>query len=216
MLPGIKPGAPESLIRGATSAHNDCPRDRFGCVPHSRTPDWSRKGRSPGTEVSVKVALRLTLAAIGLLAVASTFVHPVGPIKGQRTTGPLMAGAATNPAITRVLERSCQNCHSERTHWPWYSYVAPMSWLIENDVYGGRSHMNLSRWEIYTAEQQVELLTKMGVEVRNRRMPLPKYLQLHPESRLSDDEVRQVYEWVRSERRRLRTAAESKSKTATD
>jgi hypothetical protein len=75
--------------------------------------------------------------------------------------------------------------------------------------------MNLSQWDTYTVDQQADLLTKLGVEVRNRRMPLPKYLQLHPASRLSDREVEQLYAWAHRERRRLRTAAES-SKTPTD
>jgi hypothetical protein len=76
--------------------------------------------------------------------------------------------------------------------------------------------MNLSRWDAYTADQQVDLLTAIGVEVRNRQMPLPKYLQLHPLARLSDDEVKQIYEWVHSERRRVRIGIESRPKTPTD
>ena len=118
-----------------------------------------------------------------------------------------------NPGVTRIFERSCQNCHSERTDWPWYSYVAPLSWLIESDVHAGRSHMNLSRWQDYTVDQQVELLTKLAVEVRNRRMPLPKYLQLHPEARLSNRDVEELYRWAHGERQRLRHAANSTART---
>ena len=76
--------------------------------------------------------------------------------------------------------------------------------------------MNLSHWDTYTADQQIELLTKMGVEVRNRRMPLPKYLQLHPEAKLSDETMEQLYDWAHSERQRLRATIESKQKTRTD
>jgi hypothetical protein len=164
----------------------------------------------------VKTVLRSSVIAMGLLGVAASFVHPFGPVKGQRSTGPLLAGAETNPAIVRAFERSCQNCHSERTDWPWYSYVAPLSWFIENDVHRARSHMNLSRWQVYTVDQQVELLTKLGTEVRNRRMPLPKYLQLHPEATLSDHDVEQLYTWAHSERQRLKAAADSKPRTPTD
>lgn len=76
--------------------------------------------------------------------------------------------------------------------------------------------MNLSRWDTYTADQQAELLTKLGVEVRNRRMPLPKYLRLHPDARLSDAAAEQLYVWAHSERRRLRIGVDSKSKAPTD
>jgi cytochrome c len=81
-----------------------------------------------------------------------------------------------------------------------------MSWMIENDVQHGRSHMNLSHWNGYNAEQQQEILSKMSVLVRNRAMPLPRYLLLHPEAKLSDAEIGYLYQWARSERKRLKAS----------
>jgi hypothetical protein len=167
-------------------------------------------------EMPVKLILKSGVIVTGLLACVSSLVHPYGSVKNTRSSAPLLAGAEATPELTRALERSCQNCHSDRTEWPWYSYLPPVSWLVEKDVADGRSHMNLSHWEGYTADQQVELLTKIGVELRNRRMPLPKYLKLHPEARLSDEEVAQLNAWAHSERRRVRANNEAKSKTPTD
>jgi hypothetical protein len=62
----------------------------------------------------------------------------------------------------------------------------------------------------------VELLTKVGVEVKNRQMPLPKYLNLHPQARLSNDEVVRLYTWAQGERRRLRASIQPKSKAPAD
>jgi Haem-binding domain len=63
------------------------------------------------------------IAFAGVLAVVSAFLHPFGPkINSAR---PLLSGADVDPALVRILEKSCQNCHSKRTEWPWYSYVAP-------------------------------------------------------------------------------------------
>ena len=163
----------------------------------------------------MKKILGAGLSAICLLSLAGSFVHPYGPVKHQSSNEPLLSGATNAIAIREVMARSCGNCHSERTEWPWYSYVAPLSWLVEKDVVTGRSHMNLSRWSSYPLEQQIELLTQLGVEVRNRRMPLPNYLRIHPDARLSDDEVNQLYLWSRNERRRLRNLAASRP-TATD
>jgi hypothetical protein len=64
-----------------------------------------------------------------------------------------------------------------------------MSWMIEKDVSSARIHMNLSRWQDYTVEQRIDLLTGMAVEVRNRKMPLPKYLNIHSEARLSAEDI---------------------------
>jgi hypothetical protein len=151
---------------------------------------------------------------IAMLAVCSTLVHPSGAIKAQRSDKPLLLDSSFDPQVQRTIERSCQNCHSEKTEWPWYSYVAPLSWMIENDVKQARSHMNLSRWNGYNAEQQQEILSKMSVLVRNRAMPLPRFLLLHPESKLSDAEVAYLYQWARGERKRLKAAATEASATS--
>jgi len=76
--------------------------------------------------------------------------------------------------------------------------------------------MNLSRWDAYTVDHQIDLLTKLAVEVRNRRMPLLKYVRLHPEAKLSDAEVEQLYVWAHSERQRLKNVVGSKPKMPTE
>jgi len=159
-------------------------------------------------EKSVKKLFQAVLISLtGFLALASVFVHPFGAVKARTSTTPLLAGTTVDPTVVRIMERSCQSCHSERTDWPWYSYVAPMSWLVENDVRNGRSHMNLSHWDEYTLEKQQEILTELSAVVRSRRMPLPRYLQLHPGAKLSDAEIDQIYQWARGERRRLKSIA---------
>ncbi len=164
----------------------------------------------------VETLIKSGLIVAVLLGLMCSFIHPYGPVKSLKSDKPLLDGVAINPAVAQVLERSCQNCHSERTKWPWYSYIAPISWLIEKDVQDRRSHMNLSRWEAYTPDEQVEILTELGVEVRNRRMPLPQYLRLHPDAKPSDDDVQQLYSWAHRERRRLQTPVDPTPKIPTD
>jgi hypothetical protein len=90
-----------------------------------------------------------------------------------------------------------------------------MSWMIEKDVHGARTHMNLSRWQDYTVEQRIDLLTRLAVEVRNRKMPLPRYVTMHSEARLSDEDVQQLDSWAHRERTRVRSA-DAKGRTSTD
>ena len=143
----------------------------------------------------------IVLLGFTLLTASSVLVHPFGAIKAQGSSKPLLLDATFDPQIEKIVERSCQNCHSDRTEWPWFSYLAPISWMIENDVQRGRSHMNLSHWNGYSPEKQQKILAEMSMLVRNRAMPLPRYLLLHPEAKLSDAEVTYLYEWARSERR---------------
>ena len=148
----------------------------------------------------------IALSGAILVFFLAAIVHPSGRVKSAASSEPLLIGAQIDPQVRMIVERSCQNCHSEKTTWPWYSYVPPISWLIEKDVRQGRSHMNLSQWETYSIEQRRDILGELVPIVRNRRMPLPKYLLLHPGAKLSDSEIEQITRWARSERKRLKMA----------
>ena len=139
-----------------------------------------------------------------LWALVSLLVHPLRHDISDRASAPLLPGAEIDPSVANVFSRACINCHSEKTRWPWYSQVAPASWLVEDDVKRARKHLNLSRWDgLGTAEQRV-LLTAIATVIENREMPPRRYVLLHPEAKLSADDSVQVIEWTRDERRRLR------------
>lgn len=84
------------------------------------------------------------------------------------------------PRTRELFSRVCKNCHSNQTDWPWYSFVAPASWLVQRDVEEGRSHFNVSEWgrEENHGDEAADLL-------RNGEMPPWFYLLAHPEARLS-------------------------------
>src|SRR6185437_6290709 len=132
------------------------------------------------------------------------FVHPFGNARVADGSKQLMSSAEIAAPVLDLLQRSCQNCHSERTTWPAYSHVAPISWLIEKDVQDGRSHWNMSKWDQYSLDDREHILSQVGPMVRNKKMPLPQYLLMHPEATLSDAEAELLYEWSRQERKRLK------------
>jgi hypothetical protein len=100
--------------------------------------------------------------------------------------------------VAAILQRACRDCHSEKTHWPWYSSVAPMHWLMAADVYGGRDHLNLSRWGRYSAEERTERLIGICEMVAGNKMPLWYYKPIHPSAWLSEHDKKTVCEWVKS------------------
>jgi hypothetical protein len=142
-------------------------------------------------------------AVVAVLAMAAlSLVHPWGNL-GSSNGAAILAGATAPDEIRNLLPRKCGDCHSNNTRWPLYSKIAPVSWLIEHDVHEGRQHMNLSLWEQYSIASRIDLLAKMGSQVRQGKMPLPRYLQLHPEARLSDSERKLIQDWTKVERKRL-------------
>jgi hypothetical protein len=146
------------------------------------------------------------LVSILLIAVASFAIHPFGNIKTapRPSNRQLFSGAQIEPPVLSIMQRSCQNCHSVETTWPWYSYVAPVSWLVEKDVRDGRKHFNMSRWSEYTADDRIEILSGIATQVHNKDMPLPQYVLMHRDAKLSDADIDAIYQWARNERKRLK------------
>jgi hypothetical protein len=99
---------------------------------------------------------------------------------------------ATKP----ILHRACYNCHSNETMWPWYSSVAPVSWLLGSDVSEGRSHLNFSEWGTYDSGTRSHKLRNIAEEVQSGDMPPWYYSIVHRDSRLSPSEREQILTWV--------------------
>lgn len=101
--------------------------------------------------------------------------------------------------VMHLLRRSCYDCHSNETSWPWYSRVAPARWLVHHDVLEGREHLNFSTWNRYDAEQRAEKLEELVEEVHEGKMPPWFYTPLHPGSGLSDPERAVLERWARAQ-----------------
>lgn len=145
----------------------------------------------------LKIALFLLSACIVVMSLATM------PTKSTAPGIAILSSAQIAPNVRAILERSCQDCHSEATHYPWYSYVAPVSFLIRSDVIRGREHLNLSRWSEYSLVRKERSLSEIANQVKDRDMPLPKYTLIHRNARLSDADIEAVFNWTQSERLRL-------------
>ena len=99
--------------------------------------------------------------------------------------------------MRKILERSCYDCHSNRTRWPWYSHVAPVSWMVARDVHRGRKELNFSDWPVFDFEDQEHLLADIAKDVERGKMPLWNYAMIHKDARLSAEDRRRVADWAR-------------------
>jgi hypothetical protein len=105
-----------------------------------------------------------------------------------------------DPKTAAILDRSCVDCHSNKTRWPWYSNVAPVSWFVIDHVDHGRSHLNFSEWGKYDRQEQRALLTDICKEVKQGTMPLSSYTPLHPGSKLTLEDIHTVCDWANGQR----------------
>jgi len=102
--------------------------------------------------------------------------------------------AAINPQVRAVLDRSCQDCHSSRTTWPWYSHVAPVSWIVSKHVSEGRELLDFSEWTNRPPSEDVRKM--MCGAVSEGRMPLPEYTMIHRHAKLSKQDVEMICDWA--------------------
>lgn len=133
--------------------------------------------------------LGIVIVFLGMQAVRPERINP--PVKSDYT---LAAQYEVPGEVMGILERACGDCHSNRTRWPWYSHVAPASWLLADHVKDGRRHFNL---DDFTEEMSLKDVCQ---EIRVGSMPLKGYLLLHPEAKLSGAEIQTVCAWTREAR----------------
>ena len=108
----------------------------------------------------------------------------------------LVARLSPPQNVAAVLDRSCRDCHTNETTWPWYSRVAPASWLLVHDVKEGRAHLNFSEWGKLNQRRAARKLEEVCEEVRSGAMPLGKYTLLHPSAKLQPAEVEAICGWT--------------------
>ena len=130
-----------------------------------------------------------------LLVIAAVLVL-IQLVPLPRTNPPVVADFDGPPEVEAILRRSCYDCHSNETAWSWTAYVAPVSWLVVRDVHRARDEYNLSEWGAMDAEDRAELPAEMVEKVADGEMPLPAYLLIHPEARVSDADLAVLRAWA--------------------
>ena len=103
----------------------------------------------------------------------------------------IQAQAGTSSALAAVLDRSCRDCHSNNTVWPWYTHVAPLSWLMARGVVEGRKALNFSEWAAYPPAAQRTLLSASCDDASSGKMPGP-YALVGPETKLSPQDIETI------------------------
>jgi hypothetical protein len=149
---------------------------------------------------------KILVWSVGILFVVFLLIQVKRPNRTNPPVNPSLvytAHLSVPNNVDSMLRRACFDCHSNETHWPWYTNVAPVSWLIAQDVEEGRKHLNFSEWGTLKKGRMIKKLADIDGEVSDKSMPLPKYLKLHPEAVLTDADRDRLSKWVTGEGNRL-------------
>jgi hypothetical protein len=100
------------------------------------------------------------------------------------------------PNVKSILKTSCYDCHSNETTWPFYSYIAPISWIVARDVSLGREELNFSEWNKLDNDKKNHKKEEIVEEISLDSMPVPIYLITHPSAMLSNEEKIILKHWA--------------------
>jgi len=117
----------------------------------------------------------------------------------DRTNPSEIADSEIPDEVKTILMAKCYDCHSNESHWPWYSYIAPVSWWVADHVHDGRRHVNFSIWDTYSSDKQEEKLGETYDEILDEFMPLKSYLITHPDAKVTEDEFTTIELWLDGE-----------------
>ncbi|TGN18472.1 heme-binding domain-containing protein [Leptospira idonii] len=101
-----------------------------------------------------------------------------------------------SPEVISVLKKSCYDCHSNRTEWPLYSYIFPVSYFVKHHVDEGRDELNFSHWENLSPKKKATAAYSIIEEIEEGEMPLTSYTLIHRNAVLSEKEVELLKEWA--------------------
>src|SRR5471030_1511227 len=151
----------------------------------------------------MKKKLKWIFVALLAAFVLLQFTNP--PRTNPPVVRDLMATNAPPPQVAAMLHAACYDCHSSETTWPWYSRVAPMSWLIANDVRDGRENLNLSDWP-NDPVRAAKRLENMSEIIGYGDMPPKKYTAIHTDARLTESQLKEMTGWLDAEAARLKAS----------
>ncbi len=140
--------------------------------------------------------IALLILVVGLLV--SQFFSPTYNDGEIYEANDMFSLEVASPAVTDILQSACYDCHSNKTEYPFYAKISPVSFWIQGHIDHGKEHLNFSEWARYSPGKRAHKLEECIEEIESNHMPLKSYTWMHSKSKLSEDQKNLVVEWFRS------------------
>ena len=141
-------------------------------------------------------AVKIILIALAVVFIVIQFIPSGIP---ENKPDDIKSIANTSQVTKPVLDQlriSCFDCHSNQVRLPWYSKLAPASWMLANHITEGKSHLNFSNWEDYSNREKIGIYKDIKEEVESGNMPLKSYLLIHRDARLNSEKIKALSSWA--------------------
>lgn len=151
----------------------------------------------------MKKFLKILVIILFAVFVIVQFIQPdrTNPRIVQSET--LETSTQITESVKAIFERSCNDCHTNNTNYPFYSNISPFSWLLAEHIKEGRESLNFSTWNTYETSRKRRKLDEICEQAEDKEMPLPSYLWIHWNAKLTAEDVKVLCDWVETEKERL-------------
>lgn len=147
----------------------------------------------------MKIFKRILLALAGLLLIIQ-FVRPTKNVSDGITTEDVGATFSVPPDVGRSLRTSCYDCHSNETRYPWYTEVQPVGWWLNGHIHDAQQELNFSKFASYLPRRQYRKFGEIIEQINESAMPLPSYLLIHTDAKLSQEQKEALTGWANAMR----------------
>ena len=140
--------------------------------------------------------LKKIIPAIVLIFIVIQFVQPARNTNGQVLATDITKVMSVADTVQTILKNSCYDCHSNNTNYPFYAYIQPVGWLLNNHIQAGKKQLNFSEFGTLTKRRQESKLKSIASQIKNEVMPLPAYTMLHKNAVLSKADKDLIINWA--------------------
>lgn len=146
--------------------------------------------------------MRFTKKIILLLLVVFAFMQFFRPEKNiaanDLTDSNILQMYAPSDSVNMILDKACNDCHTNNTDYPWYAEVQPFAWILNNHIQDGKKHLNFSEFGNYSLRKQYHKMEEVIEEVKEGKMPLDSYTWMHADAKLTNNEKLLLSNWAQN------------------
>lgn len=140
--------------------------------------------------------IKIILLAILIVFAAIQFIQPGKNISNKILPADISKQFSIPENIQAVLKTACYDCHSNNTHYPWYSFIQPAAWWMASHIKNGKANLNFSEFGSYSTHKQQSKLKSMANAINDGSMPISSYTIMHKNAKLSDENKKLITDWV--------------------
>ena len=151
----------------------------------------------------MKKTLKIVVIVLAAAFVIAQFIRPNQENPPVNLADTLETSVAVPENVEAILKRSCNDCHTNTTVYPWYAKITPSNWFLDNHIQDGRRELNFSIWNTYQAKRKNKKLEEVCEQVKTGEMPLPSYLWIHRDAALREGDANILCDWANQTRQSI-------------